>query len=767
MSIFARITETWRERGAAGLGRAGFSRLLRLPRCLARRLVTPWGVFAATYTIIDNTRVTLYTDDPTLFQGYAPRESLCAHLGRRTVRVSLVAPVKEEAANAAEWCTSIAQQTRPPDEIIVVDAGSRDGTLEILRSFAAHSAVPFHILVEAGCNIARARNLAISHAAHSIIAATDFGCRPRADWLERLVAPFEANADTRVAAGLYLPVDRQHHPKWRGFPIFPNLQRINPSNFLPSNRSIAFTRQAWQAVGGYPEWLTLTGEDTWFDRELERHGGAWAFVPEAQVEWQAPENFIDYCRKVFKWTMGDGESGLHSTFYWRYVLQLSVAFGSAFALILLALLGVVLMPVPAPVWSTPVAALCIAGPLMASHLTGVSVPILFPEVALEIVHVAGFLTGARRRREALKRRLAPTRGMFFVLSGVPVDDTGGGARCTQLTLELLHQGFAVTFLHKFPKFEQARLDLKIGHPNLFHYALSEFRWDRFMREQGQWLDEKPLAAIVEFPLPDFLPLIQTVREHRGRVIYDLLDPWDTSLGGNWYTREIEDEIIAASDVLVATAAPLVERLQAQSGRAVALLPNAVNLRLFDACQTYERPADMPEAEWTALYTGALWGEWFDWDLLVAIAQRYPNAAVVVIGDYCGQCKARPPNLRFLGLKPQRDLPAYLDHSDVAFIPWKINAITNATSPLKVYEYLAMGKPVVAPAIEPLRRLPGVFLAHDAVEFLARLEQARTLPIPSMEVAGFIAANNWQARVDRLLTLVEQARQRELDATQSA
>jgi hypothetical protein len=140
-------------------------------------------------------------------------------------------------------------------------------------------------------------------------------------------------------------------------------------------------------------------------------------------------------------------------------------------------------------------------------------------------------------------------------------------------------------------------------------------------------------------------------------------------------------------------------------------------------------------------------------LLKAIAQRYPQAAIVVIGDYRGQCKDSPANLYFLGLKPQHKLPAYLAHAHVAIIPWKINAITQATSPLKVYEYLAMHLPVIAPAIEPLANIPGVWLAHDTTEFLACIDQARTAPFPRDEVERFVADNNWQTRVQQLLALV--------------
>lgn len=718
-------------------------------RPLARSLLAGPGIFAKRYMLEDNSRVTLYTDDATLLPDYEPRRSLREHLSNQTVRVSLIVSAKDEAGNVAQWCESILQQTRLPDEIIIVDAGSRDGTVETIERFAASSPMRFHVTIEPGANIARARNVAIAGAQYSTIAVTDFGCHPRPDWLQKIIAPFEADPLTQVVAGLYAPVDHRNRPAWRGYALYPVVKRINPQDFVPSSRSIAFTKQAWQAAGGYPEWLTLTGEDTFFDRELKRHGGVWAFVPEARVEWHAPDNFVEYCRKVFRWAQGDGESGLHASFYWRYVLQVTAALGGTLALVLLAAGVVTWQITPIAMWLAVIAVVWCVGLRAASWISGVAIPILFPEAMLEIAHIAGFVAGAKRRNAALQRRLSSVKGMFFILSGVPVDDTGGGARCTQITLELLRQGFAVVFINKFPRYESQDLKLEIGHPNLFTYSLSEFRWGKFLQREGQHVEGKLLAAIIEFPLGDFLLLVRKIRERGGIIVYDLLDAWDTSLGGQWYSQTVEKQIIDSSQLLMATVPALVERLERMSGRRAFLLPNAVNHRLFDPERHYERPADLPIAEWTAIYTGALWGEWLDWELLVQIARQYPKAAAVVIGDYHGQCRNAPSNLFFLGLKAQRDLPAYLAHANVAIIPWKVNSITQATSPLKVYEYLAMRLPVVAPDLAPLRDVPGVYLAQDAPEFVGLVERARQEIFPESSVARFIDENNWRRRVDVL------------------
>src|SRR6185369_10422506 len=85
---------------------------------------------------------------------------------------------------------------------------------------------------------------------------------------------------------------------------------------------------------------------------------------------------------------------------------------------------------------------------------------------------------------------------------------------------------------------------------------------------------------------------------------------------------------------------------------------------------------------------------------------------------------RLPNVRLLGQQPYETMPQYLYHFDACMIPFKVNAITEATDPVKVYEYLSAGKPVVAlalPELEPLRDY--LYIATDGQEFIAQIDRA--------------------------------------------
>jgi glycosyltransferase involved in cell wall biosynthesis len=528
------------------------------------------------------------------------------------------------------------------------------------------------------------------------------------------------------------------------------VEQIDPQSYLPPGGSMAFTKDAWESVGGYPEWLTLTGEDTYFDLELKRSTRRWAFAPEAVAGWQAPQSARGWWRKAGYWAAGDGEIGANARAYQRALRQIGFLVLFPLALVLSAIIAALVHSGPLALVMVGMALIWLARIRARTRQVGYSP---FLEVGARLAMIAGYLKGLRRRSGADARRWKAVSGIVVILTGVPIDDTGGGARGTQIALELVRHQFLVVFINQFPKYETGGMDVRIGHPNLITLRFGKFRLEDLISQFGDLLGEKPTGILVEHPIPSFLPVVKELRKLGGRVIYDLIDDWNTSLGARWYTPEAEKELIEAADMLLATAPALQARLEWLSGREVVLLPNAVNLLLFDPQRTYPRPADLPAAEWTVIYTGALWGEWFDWGLLIEIARHYPAASVVVIGDYRGQCPETLPNLYFLGLKPQTDLPAYLAYANVAIIPWKVSEITRATSPLKVYEYLAMHKPVVVPDLPLLSGLPFVLPSRSSDEFMLNIEAARQIQAGGEALERFLGENSWQRRVDQIIDII--------------
>lgn len=218
------------------------------------------------------------------------------------MKVSLIATVKDAEPRIPAFLASVRAQTRAPDEVVVVDGGSTDGTWEVLEAAPGISAIR-----EPGAGIARGRNLAIRAAAHDVVAVSDADCVLDPMWLERLLAPIERGAD--VAAGFYRPLTSTAFQRWAAATSVPDREELRPG-WMPSSRSIAFRREAWEAVGGYPEWLPV-GEDMWFDHRLAERGYRFELAPDAVVDWPAREGPGATWRQYAGYAEGDGLAGMY------------------------------------------------------------------------------------------------------------------------------------------------------------------------------------------------------------------------------------------------------------------------------------------------------------------------------------------------------------------------------------------------------------------------------------------------------------------------
>ena len=226
--------------------------------------------------------------------------------------------VLNEVDSLPRLLDSLAAQTRQPDEVVVCDGGSTDGTRAVLE---AESRFPLRVLERPGANISQGRNAAIRAATGEVVAVTDAGVRLDAAWLEEILLPFE-EGDAQVAAGFFRPDPKTLFETAMGATVLPELQDIEPERFLPSSRSVAFRREAWRSVGGYPEWLDYC-EDLVFDFRLRARYGAFVFVPEALVHFRPRPSLRAFFIQYFRYARGDGKADLwrlrHAIRYLTYL----------------------------------------------------------------------------------------------------------------------------------------------------------------------------------------------------------------------------------------------------------------------------------------------------------------------------------------------------------------------------------------------------------------------------------------------------------------
>lgn len=236
------------------------------------------------------------------------------------MNVSLIFTVLNEAKSISALLDTLAAQTRLPDEVVVCDGGSTDGTVKLLR---AETRLNIRIIVEPGANISRGRNIAIAAATHEIIACTDAGVRLHPHWLEKLIAPLQE--ERSVSAGFFLPDPRTTFEIAMSATVLPQREDIAPATFLPSSRSVAFTKTAWQHVGGYPEWLDYC-EDLIFDLRLRATFGAFAFAPDAIAYFRPRSSLRSFFKQYYLYARGDGKANLflkrHLIRYATYLIAL-------------------------------------------------------------------------------------------------------------------------------------------------------------------------------------------------------------------------------------------------------------------------------------------------------------------------------------------------------------------------------------------------------------------------------------------------------------
>ncbi|MCL4506445.1 MAG: glycosyltransferase [Chloroflexi bacterium] len=260
--------------------------------------------------------------------------------------VTVIFTVLNEAAALPRLLDSLAAQTRPPDEVIVCDGGSRDDTVALLH---AERRLPLRVIESPGANISQGRNLAIAAAAHPVIACTDAGVRIDPHWLERITKAFAGPRQPAWVGGFFLPDPHSTFEVAMSATVLPALEDIDPARFLPSSRSVAFLKTAWEKAGGYPEWLDYC-EDLIFDFNLRAAFGQCAFAPDALVYFRPRSSLRSFFKQYYLYARGDGKANLwlrrHLARYATYLIALPALLagvGAAQDAIVRALFGLLLI----------------------------------------------------------------------------------------------------------------------------------------------------------------------------------------------------------------------------------------------------------------------------------------------------------------------------------------------------------------------------------------------------------------------------------------
>ncbi|MCF7787324.1 MAG: glycosyltransferase [Prosthecobacter sp.] len=220
---------------------------------------------------------------------------------------------------------------------------------------------------------------------------------------------------------------------------------------------------------------------------------------------------------------------------------------------------------------------------------------------------------------------------------------------------------------------------------------------------------------------------------------------------------MELELTDRVGAIVAVSDCLGERLKA-SGKPLLVLTQGVNAAHFARSLPPQS-----SGRFEIVYFGMI-DERLDLDLLVELAQRLPQALIRMIGPVLiNPTRLREqPNVRLEPQVPFATLPASLSTASLFILPFSLNELSKSCSPLKMKEYLACGRPVVATAVPEAERLaPFVHVASDQASFVTAVAAAveGRLPFDAEAVKLMIAREGWDAKAQEFIQFVESQRPR--------
>lgn len=265
--------------------------------------------------------------------------------------------------------------------------------------------------------------------------------------------------------------------------------------------------------------------------------------------------------------------------------------------------------------------------------------------------------------------------------------------------------------------------------------------------------QNPLLWLA-YPHPDWVEIMDALEPRA--VVYDCVDAWDKFSGLYGDLAQSEHRLVRRADLVVTTAPYLRDRFIRENPMTF-LVPNGVDMDRFSDPAASEAADLAPIPGPRVGFVGNI-AEWVDMNMVYALARQRPDWQWVMIGPWQ---RAEPPlrldNLHLLGERPYHVIPRYLTGFDACLIPFEESELTGAVDPLKLYEYLAAGRPTAATPLPSVAEdlLPWVHWASGADAMAAALERALAEDGSQIAVRRqAVARHSWAARAQSIADLLD-------------
>ncbi len=331
-----------------------------------------------------------------------------------------------------------------------------------------------------------------------------------------------------------------------------------------------------------------------------------------------------------------------------------------------------------------------------------------------------------------------------------------GQRVTQIVREFIRHRVPVLLLYFRWQSEYHQTVPRSDDPLFFQMPMDLFEAQRQMIMTYPFRSSLRRTCVFEFPHPWTFQWVNEFNLAGWSTVYDIIDDWEEFHEAGkavWYEPAVEQYLCANTSAVTAIVPLLAEKARRWvPDLDVNLVPNGVSPDSFDL--SLPRKA-LTRGEVTVGYFGYLAQAWFDWELVAHIAAKRPAWQFHIIGYGEPVPVTLTDNVQLLGKVSHHLLYAYTQNWDVAIVPFKPTTLSQGADPIKVYEYLTLGLPVVAADIPHLRSYPGVYVADSPEAFDRLLGTAAREGATSEEVKSFVAKCTWYQRG---LNLIEAGRQ---------
>lgn len=263
-------------------------------------------------------------------------------------------------------------------------------------------------------------------------------------------------------------------------------------------------------------------------------------------------------------------------------------------------------------------------------------------------------------------------------------------------------------------------------------------------------------------MPNSVDLVDSIKDKQ-ILVYDCVDEHSEYTGfiDKNTVLNMEKELMAQCDLVFVTAQGLYNSKKDFAGT-IYFLPNAANVQHFMKAQAKDTvvPDEIACIKKPIVGFVGVIQDWIDLELIKKSAEAYPDYSFVMIGPVGAGIDVSPleklSNVTFLGRKNVSDLPNYIKAFDVCINPFKLNELTDKVSPLKFYEYLASGKPIVSvnmPGVSDFANV--VEIANNYEEFISAIKRAIETETPEKLQARLARAkeNSWDSRAEFMMNKI--------------